>query len=100
MTTITFHPDTPDTPEERTTRMIWGRCSTDAPSKELAVLEQFLTNADPDTWPEGIEWGGDLPTGTGGYVLQTSAGAVQLQHGDWIKTAGNGEQSVLRAVAP
>ena len=56
-------------------------------SKPTVVkAEQFHMSSDPDGYPEGVEWGGDLPNGTGCYVVQSLQGVVPVQDGDWIIT--------------
>lgn len=60
--------------------------------KPLVIeAEQFHMGGDPELWPEGIEWGGDLPEGTGCYVVRTLEGVMWVSDGDWIITGVKGE---------
>lgn len=53
--------------------------------------EQFHLGLDPECYPIGVEWGGDLPDGTGCYVVITIHGQKTcIQDGDWIITEPDG----------
>lgn len=53
--------------------------------------EQFFSGANPETWPLGVQWGGDLPDGTGCYIVITAHGhATPIADGDWIIPEPNG----------
>jgi hypothetical protein len=56
---------------------------------------QFEAWNDPDEWPPGIVWGGDLPEGTGGYQYRSSCGLTNISDGDWIVTGPNGKTWVV-----
>lgn len=50
------------------------------------VATQFHAADNPETWPAGVRWGGNLPHGTGGYVIDRPApwGAIPINDGDWV----------------
>lgn len=54
--------------------------------------EQFHISGDPELYPEGLRWGGNLPDGTGCYVIDTLEGQMKVSNGDWIITGTKGEK--------
>jgi hypothetical protein len=66
--------------------------------KRAVVIQakQFAVGGNPEEWPEGIEWGGDLPEGTGGYIVMTPEGPAGICHGDWVITWPSGERRPCR----
>ena len=53
--------------------------------------EQFHQSDDPFRYPPGVTWGGDLPDGTGCYVVITAHGhPTPVADGDWIIAEPNG----------
>lgn len=58
----------------------------------LVIADQFHSWSDPDTWPEAVTWGGDLPAGTGCYVVTLPSGVkLPVADGDWIITRPDGK---------
>jgi hypothetical protein len=55
--------------------------------------EQFHQSGDPELYPIGVTWGGDLPDGTGCYVVITTIHGykIPIADGDWIITELGGK---------
>lgn len=65
--------------------------------------EQFFASANPDTYHDGVKWGGDLPDGMGCYVVVTAHGhPTPIADSDWIvpEPNGNGHYPVKAEIMP
>lgn len=58
----------------------------------VVEAEQFHISGNPEEYPEGVMWGGDLPYGTGCYIVITIHGQkTRIADGDWIIAEPDGK---------